>query len=267
MEMELMVLFFTIVGVFIIYSLNHLKTLDENDGSYTVNEFYKPFDIQKEYERVKNEQAPITAPVVRIKPALSSTAPRQEWTKKEFITPHKEKAAINFKNHKTQIPEKLSQEAAVLEHLNSLSNEDFQEVILALCEKVLNIKSSFKECMSPLKTSFLFSGVMNINGLIPLQMDYIAEVRKSEASTPVEMKHINRILTKLNRGQMGLYITTSYFTVSAQKEIKNSCSSLKLISGLDLVKCLKEHQLIEGNKIKSSWLDEICNKNNEKLSA
>ncbi|NDI34906.1 hypothetical protein EPK97_09040 [Chengkuizengella sediminis] len=40
-------------------------------------------------------------------------------------------------------------------------------------------------------------------------MDYIGEVRKSEASTPVEMKHINRILNKLNRGQMGLYITTS----------------------------------------------------------
>ncbi|NDI34903.1 restriction endonuclease [Chengkuizengella sediminis] len=262
MELEFMFFFLAIVGMFIICFLYKIHTLTENEGSYTANEFYKPFDIQKEYERVNKEQAPITPSVVRIKPALSSTAPRHEWTK---LTPHKENVVINIKNHNPLKPQKLSQEAAVLEHLNSLSNEVFQEVILALCEKVLNMKSSFKEYMSPIKTSFLFSGVMNIEGLIPLQMDYIGEVRKSEASTPVEMKHINRILNKLNRGQMGLYITTSYFTGSAQQEIKRSRSSIKLISGLDLVKCLTEHQLIEGNQIKSSWIDEICNK--EKMSA
>ncbi|MDP5274760.1 hypothetical protein [Chengkuizengella axinellae] len=267
MDTELTVLFFTLIGIFIIYSFIKIMMIHPNEDQITINKSYtyKPFDIEAEYERVVKDQTPVTKNWDQVKPASSSRAPRHEWTRHEQITPEEEKEIATTSpnphhNIQQMSPQELTGEQVLLEHLNALPNEVFQEVIMTVCERVLNMESSFKEYMSPIKTSFLFSGVMKIDGLLPLHMSYIGEVRKSVQPVPVEMKHINRILTKLNRGQIGVYITTSYFTERAQQQLSSSKSSIKLISGLDIVKCLKELHLVENNQIKASWLDEIYHK-------
>ena len=69
--------------------------------------------------------------------------------------------------------------------------------------------------------------------------------------------HIARLVAKLKRGWLGVYVTTSYFSKSVQIEILEDKYPLLLINGLIIANSVREIILADGYKSIDSYLCEI----------
>ena len=61
------------------------------------------------------------------------------------------------------------------------------------------------------------------------------------------------------RGEYGIFVTTSYFTKQAQKEVLSDNYPIHLISGIDLIYMLKHQGKIAQGQIRKEWLDTVLN--------
>ena len=68
---------------------------------------------------------------------------------------------------------------------------------------------------------------------------------------------MSRLVARLNRREYGIFVTTSYFTQQAQREVLADGYPVHLISGSDLVLILKHLRLVSGGLINRDWLDAI----------
>jgi restriction endonuclease Mrr len=73
----------------------------------------------------------------------------------------------------------------------------------------------------------------------------------------VDPKHVSRLVARLDRGQYGIFVTTSYFTVQAQKEVLSSNYPVKLLSGIDLIDFMKEQKIISNGILDNGWIKSV----------
>ena len=57
-----------------------------------------------------------------------------------------------------------------------------------------------------------------------------------------------------NRGQYGIFVTTSYFTKQAQEEVLEDRYPTTLVAGADLVRIMREMRVAQGTEINPRWL-------------
>ncbi|PDY50363.1 hypothetical protein COM88_34120 [Bacillus cereus] len=88
-------------------------------------------------------------------------------------------------------------------------------------------------------------------------ISFLGEAKKFGRKSGVGPRHLSRLVARLSRGQYGIFVTTSYYTKQAQKEVYQDGYPVKLFSGADLVFLFKELRLVQGDQIKSEWLNEV----------
>jgi len=64
-------------------------------------------------------------------------------------------------------------------------------------------------------------------------------------------------LPALRRGEYGIFVTTSYFTIQAQKEVLEDAYPISLFAGIDLVRFFRELKLIAAGQISQDWLKAV----------
>ncbi len=104
---------------------------------------------------------------------------------------------------------------------------------------------------------FDFFGRFSIPYPVKYEIEFLGEANKFTRKNGVQPKHVSRLVARLNRGQFGLFVTTSYYTKQAQNEVLQDGYPVRLFSGIDLINFLKELRLVENGLIKKGWLNSI----------
>jgi restriction endonuclease Mrr len=179
----------------------------------------------------------------------------------------KEVAVFNYKVQSkcAQLPEKDSVDYKILESLTALSHESFKQVITGLFSEMKEAKHIINQIGPAGTNGFTFSGQLELGGQFAYAVNFIGEARKENLNHGIDAKHVGRTLSMLNRGQFGFFITTSYFTESAQIDVLKENDSIKIIHGKALVQMFKELNLIQGNQINELWLKRVL-KSNQKCA-
>ena len=92
-------------------------------------------------------------------------------------------------------------------------------------------------------------------------MNYIihfrGEVKRYSRTTAVTPKHVSRLVARLGRQEYSLFVTTSYFTEQAQREVLTDSYPVHLIPGVESVKMLRFLYLAEETSIRNEWLESV----------
>ncbi len=71
----------------------------------------------------------------------------------------------------------------------------------------------------------------------------------------VGVRHISRLISRLRHRQFGILITTSYLDTQAYKEIIEDGHPIIVISGLDIIRALKDSHSLDFSQLES-WLEQ-----------
>lgn len=83
-----------------------------------------------------------------------------------------------------------------------------------------------------------------------------AQVKNWDLDSGVRGKDLSRLASRIDDGEVGLFITTSYYTTAAQKE-NYSTYPVRLFAGADLAELLQQTELVEQNQLRTGVIDEI----------
>ena len=75
--------------------------------------------------------------------------------------------------------------------------------------------------------------------------------RHANAITP---NHVSRLVARLDRGEYGVYITTSYFTKQAQEEVFELRYPVSLVYGNKLIEMIKATSNWTSSGISPKWI-------------
>ena len=87
----------------------------------------------------------------------------------------------------------------------------------------------------------------------------LGQAKCEKYNSPTGGNHIARTIARLRRGWLGVYVTTSYFSESVQREIIEDKYPILLINGLKLARIVNSLILKEGFKSLRDFLEEIDN--------
>ncbi|WP_335965419.1 restriction endonuclease [Galbibacter sp. PAP.153] len=156
-----------------------------------------------------------------------------------------------------QLPPEPSKEAILLERLTNLTPTQFEAVVVDLFRNLPHVNHKIVRTRPTADGGFDFFGQFTIPHPVKYEIEFLGEAKKFARNNAVQPKHVSRLVARLNRGQFGLFVTTSYYTKQTQKEVLEDGYPVKLFSGNDLVNILYELRLVENDSIKESWLETI----------
>ena len=188
---------------------------------------------------------------------LNDTAPKS-W--KSYIKGNINKLDIYSKSilkKEDQLPKINSTGAKLLTQLHNLHPTEFEAVVVEIFKKLPHVSHKIIRTRPSRDGGFDFVGEFSIPYPLNYDIEFLGEVKKYERDNRIEPKHISRLVARLNRGQFGIFVTLSYFTDQAQKEIIEDNYPVRLYSGIDIVNMLHELRLVENETIKQSWIDSI----------
>lgn len=158
-----------------------------------------------------------------------------------------------------QLPEIGTKDSDILDILHKQSPIGFEAIVVDLFKNLPNVSHKITRTRPTADGGFDFFGQFSIPYPINYEISFLGEAKKFGRNSPVQPKHVSRLVARLGRGQLGIFVTTSYYTRQTQKEVLEDNYPVKLFSGKDLVNILHELRLVENNKIKDEWLNSITN--------
>lgn len=188
---------------------------------------------------------------------LNNNAPKV-W--KDYINGKVNKLNIwkkQLRNIDSQLPISGSEEDSILRQLVDLKPVEFEAVTVALFKQLPHITHTITRTQPSRDGGFDFYGHFKIPHPISYDIHFLGEVKKFSRTTAVQPKHVSRLVARLNRGQYGIFVTTSYYTSQTQQEVLEDGYPVKLFSGIDLVNFCKELNLVVKGVIRSEWLSRI----------
>jgi hypothetical protein len=191
---------------------------------------------------------------------LNDGAPKS-W--KSYIKGNINKLDIYSKSILTkedQLPEMNSIGVNLLTQLHNLNPTEFEAIVVELFKLLPHVSHKIIRTRPSRDGGFDFVGKFSIPYPLNYEIEFLGEVKKYERDNRIEPKHISRLVARLNRGQFGIFVTLSYYTAQAQKEIIEDNYPIRLYSGKDIVNILHELRLVDNGFIKQSWLDSIIEK-------
>jgi restriction endonuclease Mrr len=156
-----------------------------------------------------------------------------------------------------QLPAENSNDAKVLNQLNTLSPKIFEAVVVEIFKQLPHVNHNITRTRLVKDEGFDFYGEFSIPYPLAYKIDFLGEVKRYSRNNGVGPELISRLVARLGRGQFGIFVTTSYYTEQAQHEVLEDEYPIRLYSGIDLVNFLRELRLINNNSIKSEWLQSV----------
>ncbi|MDC0218609.1 restriction endonuclease [Verrucomicrobia bacterium] len=164
----------------------------------------------------------------------------------------------NVRSTADQLPIEGSSEAKVLDQVYQLSAEGFEKFCTGLFQELANqssVQHRIRETRHVRDGGFDFFGRFILPEPLSYEIEFKGEAKKYKPSNGVGPKDVSRLVARLQRGEYGIFVTTSYFTDQTQKEVLQDQYPVRLFSGMDIVNFLKELRLItHGDTIKPEWL-------------
>ncbi len=156
-----------------------------------------------------------------------------------------------------QLPSPKSIDSKVLEQLLTLKPYEFERVIVSLFQELSDITHHISGTKATGDGGFDFFGTFRLPRPIGYEIRFRGEVKRYARSTAVDPKSVSRLVARLSRQEYGIFLTTSYFTKQAQREVLSDGYPVHLISGVDLIFMFKHLRLLSQGKIKQEWLEAV----------
>lgn len=156
-----------------------------------------------------------------------------------------------------QLPPEDSQESVLLNRLHQLSPTEFEAVVVELFRNLPHVNHKIVRTRPTADGGFDFYGQFSIPYPVKYEIEFLGEAKKFARHAAVQPKQVSRLVARLNRGQFGIFVTTSYYTKQTQREVLEDGYPVRLFSGNDLVNILQELRLVENGTIKEDWLQAI----------
>ncbi len=156
-----------------------------------------------------------------------------------------------------QLPPENSKDSKLLDGLTGISPIHFEAIVVELLRNLPQINHKIFRTQPTADGGFDFYGQFSLPYPISYTIKFLGEAKKYGRNTAVQPRHVSRLVARLDRGQFGIFITTSYYTRQTQKEVLKDGYPVKLFSGKDIVNILKELRLANNGEINQKWLASI----------
>lgn len=179
-------------------------------------------------------------------------------TKKLFVWSPK------MRSTKEQMPPTQSREAVILSQIIKMGPRNFEKFCSNLLQEVAtktNVQHRIKETRYVRDGGFDFYGRLIFPEPLQYEIEFKGEAKKFGEKNGVTPKDVSRLVARLQRGEYGIFITTSFYTQSAQEEVFKDGYPVRLFSGGDIVNLLKSLGKISDGKINQEWFERTCNSN------
>jgi hypothetical protein len=165
--------------------------------------------------------------------------------------------ASRIRAESEQLPPPDSVDAKILLSLLTLDSFAFEKVIVALFKELTDITHHISGTRATGDGGFDFFGTFIFPRPTRYEISFRGEVKRYARSTSVDPKSVSRLVARLSRKEYGIFVTTSYFTKQAQREVLSDEYPIHLISGLDLVYMFKHLRLVSQGQIRQDWLEAV----------
>lgn len=163
----------------------------------------------------------------------------------------------DIRTRASQLPPEGSPEAGVLKQLQDLNPFVFEKLIVAMFKELKDVTHHITRTRNTSDGGFDFFGSFVLPKPTGYSIQFRGEVKRYAKTTPVNPNDISRLVARLSRQEFGIFVTTSYFTDQAQKEVIQDAYPVHLISGVDLVYMLKYLRITNNNIISSAFLESV----------
>ncbi len=103
------------------------------------------------------------------------------------------------------------------------------------------------------------------NGMAQVKVVVLGQAKCEKLDCPTGGNHIARTVARLKRGWIGVYVTTSYFSVQVQREVLEDKYPLVMIDGLRLAKEVLRLAHIAGSSTIVAFLETVDSRHDEKV--
>lgn len=157
----------------------------------------------------------------------------------------------------SQLPKQGSEDEQILQQLINLPPKQFEAVIVALFREMKSVEHVITQTRYVNDKGFDFYGTFTMPLPVGYEVKLRGEVKRYGIANGVGPGEVSRLVARLRRGEYGIFVTTSYYSRQAQAEVLEDEYPVKLFSGVDLVRFLRELKLIGGNRISQPWLNAV----------
>ncbi len=159
-----------------------------------------------------------------------------------------------------QLPPPGSDEINILDQVCSLTPEEFEHFCTALFQDLATksgVQHEIKGTRLVRDGGFDFFGKFTLPSPLHYEINFKGQAKRYK-SNPVGPEDVSRLVARLQRGEYGIFITTSYYTKAAQEEVYEDSYPVRLFSGRDIVSFLRLlGRIADKNRIKEDWLARI----------
>jgi len=188
---------------------------------------------------------------------LNLNAPKV-W--KDYINGNIKKIDIWAKSIRTkedQLPLINTKEDQLLKQLHEVTPTQFEAIVVEIFRNLPHVNHKITRTRPTADGGFDFYGQFSIPYPIKYEIEFLGEAKKFARNNAVQPKHVSRLVARLNRGQYGIFVTTSYYTKQTQKEVLVDGYPVKLFSGLDIINFLQELRVVQNDLINEDWIRSI----------
>jgi HJR/Mrr/RecB family endonuclease len=162
-----------------------------------------------------------------------------------------------IKSREQQLPEAGTTDSEILRTLTTLTPTQFEVALVEMFRELPHVHHNIRRTRPSKDGGFDFFGEFMIPFPLGYKMEFLGEAKKYSRTNGVGPEKVSRLVARLDRGQYGIFVTTSYYTKQAQEEVLEDGYPVKLYNGIDIVNFLRELRLIDGGQIKKDWLQTI----------
>jgi len=159
-----------------------------------------------------------------------------------------------------QLPNRDTSDEKILKKLTELQPYQFEGLVVELFKQLSSITHKIEGTKPVADSGFDFFGEFRLPRPFNYSIRFLGEVKKFDKVNAVNPKDVSRLVARLDRGQYGIFVTTSYFTPQAQKEVLSLNYPVKLISGIDLIDFMKELKIISNGALNDDWIKSVIEK-------
>jgi hypothetical protein len=158
-----------------------------------------------------------------------------------------------------QMPAVGSDDEKVLAQIRELDGFEFERLSVAIVDLIPEVIPGLIHEVE--QTKLVGDRGLDMFGYfkMPEPISYVIPF-KGEAKnwgSAVQPKEVSRLVSRLQRGEHGLFFTTSWYTDQAQDEVLKDSYPVRLFSGLDIVDLLRRTNRAQGPNLDGDWVDAV----------
>lgn len=162
--------------------------------------------------------------------------------------------ASKIKKKDEQLPKEGTPEAKALAQLSNVDPFKFEKMLVSL------IKRTGKEIIQDIEKTrdrgdggFDFFGSFILPEPFNYEIMFKGEVKRHRSG--ISPEYVSRLVARLDRGEYGIFMTTSYFTKQAQEEVYEMRYPVHLVDGAQLISMFKRSRIWKDGQIDPDWIN------------